>query len=119
MDDHPLHDPLKIQARHVAENSIVRLPDGRVGYLTHKTGTQKPWVVVKPGHLAVEVNRTDALEVLCCPLRMAITWLETYHANCHPEQCPEFTEGLVEGQQTNQPIYPSTTPQELTYEPPT
>jgi len=101
-DDHPLRDPFKAQARHIAENSIVRLPDGRVGYLTHRTGAKKPWVVVKPGHLAVEINRTDTLEVLCCPLQMALAWLAT-----HTDPS------------TNSPIYQSTNLQEIPNEPPT
>jgi len=68
------------QARHIEEFSIVRLPDGRTGYLVKKTSTHKPWVIVEPGRLGVEVNPGDTLEVLRYPAELACEWLESHRA---------------------------------------
>ncbi len=75
-----------IQARYIAEGSIVELPDSRTGYLVHKTSNKKPWVIVNPGQLAVEINRTTPLNVLYTPLQLANDWMKTNDPNISSPQ---------------------------------
>ena len=61
--------------RDIPGYSIVRLSDGRVGYLEKNTGNAKSWVVVDPGQLAVEVSPTKELQVLHRPIDLAYQWV--------------------------------------------
>ena len=69
-----LRDMRSHQAKWIAPHSIVRLDDGRVGYLEKNTGG-KPWVIVDPGELGVEIDHHERLEVLVTPCEMALDWM--------------------------------------------
>ncbi len=83
---------VKTQVRHIPGWSIVRLPDGRVGYLEKKTGGN-PWVVVDPERLAVEVKPGDRLEVLYYPVELARQWMARRDSDRRDGQ--KGTEGRV------------------------
>lgn len=72
--------PTLLQARHVDEWTIVRLPDGRLGSLS-KRGSRPVVCTVEPGRegwaVGVEIASTDVLEVVAFPARLAQEWLRS------------------------------------------
>lgn len=65
----------RYRARDIANYSIVRLPDGMVGYLIRMCDGIK--VVV--GTLGIGVKPDDWLEVVRFPNELACEWLEKYY----------------------------------------
>lgn len=51
-----------MQAKHIQEWSIVRLPDGRVGVLSHHAPTGRSIVLVTLEDVAVEIKNSTELE---------------------------------------------------------
>lgn len=71
------------EARYIPEHSVVRLSDGRPGYLCKNTGG-KPFVVCKlnlGGHveLAAEIETTTKLTVIAYPVELASLYLMNHH----------------------------------------
>lgn len=81
-----IRDKRTHRIKEIAPHSIVVLENSRVGYLETNTGG-KPWVVVDPGELAVEVDEHDRLEVLVTPRELALDWM------AQPDVCDAFTYG--------------------------
>jgi len=52
--------------RSLSDGTIVRIPDGRVGYILHNTGG-KLWVMIEAGQLSTEVDRSLVVEVVATP----------------------------------------------------
>jgi hypothetical protein len=67
------------QVKHIPEFSVVRLPDGRIGSLEHKTTAKKPWVKVS-NETAVVVKTTDCLEVVKYPAELAGEYVQAHQA---------------------------------------
>ena len=65
--------------KQIAALSIVRLEDGRVGYLETNTGS-KPWVVVNPGKLAIEVSPKTKVTLLATPHQTAQAQIVQHNA---------------------------------------
>lgn len=55
-----------IEVKYIPEYSIVRLPDGREGFLSKHTPTGKPWVMFV-SDLGIEVGTHDYLELVLFP----------------------------------------------------
>jgi hypothetical protein len=64
------------QARNVSNWSVVKLEDGRIGVLTHRTGSGKPHVKLSPEY-AIEINKNTEVEVIVTPALLAMAYLES------------------------------------------
>ena len=65
------------QVRFIHSYSVVRTPDGEVGYLVHATDDGVPAVAVSDGQW-IQVEPTSNLEVLAQPGTTAQCWITAY-----------------------------------------
>jgi hypothetical protein len=88
---------LYAQARAIAAYSIVRLPDGRIGYLHKNTGMRTEyWVITNPGMNGVCIDWQDRLEIIHTPQDLATIWTQRYLAWQALQVCPDVDGGSDE-----------------------
>jgi hypothetical protein len=61
------------EVKYIPDYTIVRLPDGKAGYVTRNSGSGNP--VVRASDLSLEVDPDDVLEILHFPVELAARWL--------------------------------------------
>lgn len=66
---------MQMQIKYVPSWSIVRLPDGRVGWLAERLSRGKPPRIILGETLGVEVTPSTEVEVIKYPAELAAEWL--------------------------------------------
>ena len=61
------------KVKYIPDYTIVRLPDGKAGYITRNGGSGNP--VVRASDLSLGVDPDDVLEILRFPVELAARWL--------------------------------------------
>jgi len=79
MDNKTPTQPM-IKARHIPDASIVRLKDGRLGYLARDGA--RLIVVIVAEEIGVEIRPDTLLEVVLYPRQVAGIWLTRQSADC-------------------------------------
>ena len=74
--------------KYVPEDSVIRLPDGTIGTLTHQESAYDPWIAIRPGHPYAALDRHQVIEVLVTPTCLAYQWIHQHAGQLPPVQTP-------------------------------
>ena len=78
---------MRVKAKYIPEFAVVRLDDGRIGVLEHKTTARQSWV--RFGDTAQVVKSSDGLEVVKYPAELAFEYVQAHTTGVQDEQAQQ------------------------------